>query len=190
MLIKWIPQLYITKDAELSTSEQPAGPLRRFLEALDAALEAIHDDIAGLPDVISPVRCPEPFLDKILSSLGWTLPVEQKVKRELCKTAALVYRQKGTAAGVKNLIRLLVGMECEIVNAVRDPASRPSFYTFEIFPITPARDWAADEKAAVSAIVNYMKPAHTHFVINSYSGDMAHHWSLGESRLDQNAALH
>lgn len=190
MLIRWIPQLYITKDDELSTSEQSAGPLRRFLEALDTALDAVHGDIARLPDVISPVRCPEPFLDRILSSLGWTLPVEQRVKRELCKAAVLVYKQKGTAIGVKNLMRLLTGMECEIMNAVRDPASRSSFYTFEIFPIAPARDWTSDEKTAASVVVDYMKPAHTHFVINNYSSDMAHHWSLGESRLDQNAALH
>lgn len=178
MLVELLPEIY--RDSE---------DLRNFLWAVEQVVNLVKEDIRKLPTVISPEKCPPEFVDKILKSIGWSLPVPDSVKRRLIQSALIVYRQRGTARGVQNLIRLLTGLECEVYNAYRSPelpSGDPGFYTFEITPINPARALTSEEQAMVLMITDYMKPGHTHF----RTTEPFDHWQMDISELGETTILH
>ncbi|HHV62135.1 MAG TPA: hypothetical protein GXX51_05795 [Firmicutes bacterium] len=178
MLMELLPEIYQDND-----------DLKHFLWAIEQAVDLIREDIRKLPDVISPGRCPPEFVDRILNNIGWTLRIPEGMKRRLIKSALIVYRQRGTAKGIQNLIRLLAGIECEVYNAYRSPElppKDPGFYTFEITPVNPARALTSDEEIAVIEIANYMKPSHTHFRIT----EPYDHWQMDISELGETTILH
>lgn len=178
MLIELLPEIYQTSD-----------DLRSFLWAVEQVVNLIKEDIDRLPEVISPERCPEGFVDKLLDNVGWTLRVPDHLKRKLVGAAVLVYRQRGTARGIQNLIRLLTGIECEVYNAYRSPElplGDPGFYTFDVTPVNPSRALTPEEEALVVEIANYMKPSHTHFRIT----EPFDHWQMDISELGETTILH
>lgn len=178
MLMELLPEIY-----------QDSEDLRNFLWAVEQVLNLVKEDIRKLPCVISPERCPPAFVDKILKNIGWALPVPDGVKRRLIQSALIVYRQRGTARGVQNLIRLLTGLECEVYNTYRSPEfppGDPGFYTFAITPVNPARELTSEEQAMVLEIANYMKPSHTHFHIT----EPFDHWQMDISELGETTILH
>lgn len=178
MLMEQLPEIY-----------QDSKDLQDFLWAVEQVVNLVKEDIRKLPRVISPDRCPPEFVDKILKSIGWAIPVPEAVKRGLIQSALIVYQQRGTAKGVQNLIRLVTGLECGVYNAYRSPElppGDPGFYTFDIVPINPARELTTDEQAIVTQIANYMKPGHTHFRITvPYD-----HWEMDISELGETTYLH
>jgi len=178
VLMELLPEIY-----------QDSEDLRNFLWAVEQVVSLVKEDIRKLPTVISPEKCPPEFVDRILKNIGWALPVPDSVKRRLIQSALIVYRQRGTARGVQNLIRLLTGLECEVYNAYRSPElppGDPGFYTFEITPINPARALTSEEEAMVLEIADYMKPGHTHLRIT----EPFDHWQMDISELGETTILH
>lgn len=90
----------------------------------------------------------------------------------------VVYRQKGTALGIQNAIRFYLGIDVAGITAFNGealalgeaelgvdwglgPSERFARYAFDI---AVARFLTANEGRQLRAIVEYLKPAHTHFV--------------------------
>lgn len=176
-LLKLIPGLY-----------EDETDFVEFLQAIEPVIEATRQEIAGFPLIRRPERAPVQVLPHLLHMLGWSFPwaTDEAGQRKLARWLSRIYRQRGTAQGVKNLIRLVTGIECEVRNQERSPTWSPrsaEWYTFEIIP---PRVLTPEEEAAVSRCADFMKPAHTHYRILP----PADHWELGVSELSINTVLH
>lgn len=86
-----------------------ADALRRFLFVFQHQMTTITDRIDGLVSLIDPSTTDPRFLGWIASWVGFeldgSLPLHQQ--RELVRRAIRLYRTRGTAAGVEELIRVL-----------------------------------------------------------------------------------
>jgi len=117
-----------------------------------------------------------------------------------------VYRQKGTAQGIRNAVRFFLGIDIVAITAfnantlvlgepllgvdwVLGPSDRFARYAFNI---VVARILSATERKRLRAIVEYLKPAHTHFVdlVEPFPPVIPDHWELGLSDLGETSELH
>jgi len=110
-----------------------------------------------------------------------------------------MYRQKGTAVGIENAIRFFLGIDITAITAFTGttlilgeselgvdwelgPSDRFARYAFDVEVDEPLSD---TERRQIRAIVDYLKPAHTHFVdlIEPGVPPTFDHWELGISEL-------
>jgi hypothetical protein len=109
-----------------------------------------------------------------------------------------MYGQKGTEIGIVNAIRFFLGIEVEVlpftadllglgeaeigVNWILGPSDRAALYTFDV---RAERVLTDVEQHQIRTIVNYLKPAHTHFAqLKMPSGPAPiDSWILGVSEL-------
>ena len=117
-----------------------------------------------------------------------------------------MYRQKGTAIGIRNAVRFFLGIEIEAIAGLAStalvlgeselgvdwelgPSDRFARYAFDV---KVGRVLTPTERKHLRAIVNYMKPAHTHFVnlIEPLLPIVPDHWELGVSMLAEETRLH
>ena len=98
-------------------------------------------------------------------------------KRRLLNVLVAIYREKGTEVGITNAIRFFLGLEVDVSayageslelgdsilgeTWILGASTVFSAYAFEL--ISP-RTLSDEERGRIRTIVNYMKPAHTHFV--------------------------
>jgi phage tail-like protein len=154
--------------------------------------------------VVDPVA---PYVDLMLLDLGNPFPLDLSLvdKRRLLNVLLGIYREKGTASGIKNAIRFFLGLEVEIVTYtgealvlgesllgedwVLGPAGSFAAFAFEV--LAP-RALTAEERRRVRAIVNYMKPAHTHLarLVEPAIPEVIDHVELGLSELGETWVLH
>jgi len=184
--------------------EDATGDLRRFVACLQETLDLLLAESDRFVDVFDIERAPDAFLDLILQDLGNPFPFDLDVlgKRRLASVLVEMYRQKGTAIGIENAIRFFLGIdvtsitpftgttlvlgESELgVNWELGPSDRFARYAFDVkvnLPLT------ATERRQIRAIVDYLKPAHTHFVdlIEPGAPISYDHWELGISELGGN----
>ncbi|PIE65600.1 MAG: hypothetical protein CSA24_02410 [Deltaproteobacteria bacterium] len=153
-------------------------------------------------------RAPEAFLDLILQDLGNPFPFELDVlgKRRLASVLVEMYRQKGTAVGIENAIRFFLGINIEAITPYRSvglvlgeselgedwilgPSSRFARYAFDVKVSVPL---SVQQRRQLRAIVDYLKPAHTHFIdlIEPRVPPSYDHWELGVSELGAESELH
>lgn len=184
------------------------GDLRRFIDCLQEVLDLLLSEIDRFPDIFDIERARAPFLDLILHDLGNPFPFEldELGKRRLATVLVEMYRQKGTAVGIKNAIRFFLGVtitditpftatslilgESELgVDWELGPSSRFARYAFNIevdIPLTNV------QRRQIRNIVDYLRPAHTHFVdlIEPTPPPTFEHWELGISELGTTSDLH
>lgn len=192
---------------ELNRREDETGDLRRLLECLDEVASLLLADIDAFTEIFDPDVAPERFLDVMLAELGNPFPLELSVidKRRLINLLVDIYRQKGTGPGIKNAIRFFLGIEIDIsayaeiglllgeallgVDWILGSSLSSTRYSFEV--IAP-RILAPEERARVRALVEYMKPAHTHFraLVEPVPPAAINHLELGRSQLGDNWLLH
>lgn len=93
-----------------------ADPLRRFLFLFQHAMTTITDRIDTLPDLVDPATTDPRFLSWIASwisfELDHSLPIHQQ--RELVRRAIRLYRSRGTAAGIEEMIRVLAAAPARV----------------------------------------------------------------------------
>jgi phage tail-like protein len=190
----------------LNRREDQTGDLRRFLLCLQEVTELVLADIDGFTDILDPDIAPEPFVDVMLLDLGNPFPFDLSLadKRRLLNVLVAVYREKGTGIGIKNAIRFFLGLEVEIQSYAGEAlilgesllgetwilgASGPfSAYAFDV--VSP-RALTAEERLRVRIVVDYMKPAHTHFrVVEPIIPEIIDHLELGLSELGETWLLH
>jgi phage tail-like protein len=184
------------------------GDLRRFIACLQEALDLLLAEADRFPDLFDLERAPEPFLDAILADLGNPFPFDLDAlgKRRLASVLVEMYRQKGTAGGIRNAIRFFLGIDVEAITPFTGttlvlgeselgvdwelgPSDRFARYAFDVTVGIPLAD---AERQQLRAIVDYMRPAHTHFVdlIEPGPPPTFEHWELGVSELGETTDLH
>jgi phage tail-like protein len=188
--------------------EDATGDLRRFIACLQEVLDLLLAEIDRFPDIFDIERAPAPFLDLILLDLGnpFLFDLDELAKRRLASVLVEMYRQKGTAIGIQNAIRFFLGIdiiaitmfagstlilgESELgVDWELGPSDRFARYAFNVevdVVLTPV------QRRHLRAIVEYLKPAHTHFVdlIEPGPPPAYDHWELGISELGATTDLH
>jgi len=182
------------------------GDLRRFVACLQETTDLLLADADRYPDLLDLERAPDPFLDRILQDLGnpFAFDLKDIGKRRLASVLVAMYRQKGTAAGIRNAVRFFLGFEVELVPYTSTtlilgvsllgvdwelgPSDRRALYTFEV---RVPRELSATERAQLRALVDYLKPAHTHFMIVEPAEPVVwDHWVLGVSEIGVTTDLH
>jgi len=182
------------------------GDLRRFVACLQEVTDLLLADADRYPDLLDLERAPDPFLDRILEDLGnpFTFDLTDIGKRRLASVLVAMYRQKGTAAGIRNAVRFFLGFEVELVPHTSTtlvlgvsllgedwelgPSDRRSRYTFEV---RVPRQLTPTERAQLRALVDYLKPAHTHFVLVEPAVPVTwDHWVLAASEVGVSTDLH
>ncbi|MFH0899447.1 MAG: Ig-like domain-containing protein, partial [Pseudomonadota bacterium] len=184
------------------------GDLRRFIACLQEVTDLLLADCDRFPDVFDLERAPEPFLDAILADLGnpFSFNLDALGKRRLAAVLVQMYRQKGTAVGIRNAIRFFLGIDAVAVlpfsgdalvlgeselgiDWILGPSNEFARYAFSIEVGVPLTD---TQRRQARAIVDYMRPAHTHFASLTVPGVPAaiDHWELGISELSSSTFLH
>ena len=184
------------------------GDLRRFIACLQEVADLLLAEADRYPDVFDLERAPEEFLDLILRDLGNPFPfdLDGLGKRRLASVLVEMYRQKGTAAGIENAIRFFLGIDITAITPFTGttlvlgeselgvdwelgPSDRFARYAFNVEVDQPL---AETERRQIRAIVDYLKPAHTHFVELVEPGvpPVFEHWELGVSELGVTSDLH
>jgi len=187
--------------------DDTTGDLERFIRCLQEPTDLLLASADAFPDIFDLERAPEPFLDAILADLGnpFVFELDLVGRRRLASLLVEMYRQKGTAKGIKNAVRFFLGVETTIeafasdtlalgdaelgVNWILGPSDRFALYAFNVIA---SRALTAEQRLQLRAIVNYLKPAHTHFIDLIEPGVLveADHWELGESLLGDETLLH
>jgi phage tail-like protein len=188
--------------------DDTTGDLLRFISCLQEVTDLLLADLDRWPDIFDLERAPEPFLDLILQDLGNPFPFDLDVrgKRRLAAVLVEMYHQKGTAQGIKNAVRFFLGIDIVAITAfnadtlvlgesllgvdwVLGPSDRFAKYAFNV---VVARILTPTERKHLRAIVEYLKPAHTHFVdlVEPFPPVVPDHWELGLSDLGDTSLLH
>ena len=184
------------------------GDLRRFIACLQEVADLLLAEVDRYPDVFDLERAPEAFLDLILEDLGNPFPFDLDVlgKRRLASVLVEMYRQKGTAVGIENAIRFFLGIDITAITPFTGttlvlgeselgvdwelgPSDRFARYAFNVEVDVPL---TGTQRSQIRAIVDYLKPAHTHFVdlIEPGPPPTFDHWELGVSELGVTSDLH
>lgn len=184
------------------------GDLRRFIACLQEALDLLMVEADRFSDVFDIERAPEGFLALILHDLGNPFPfdLDELDKRRLASVLVEMYRQKGTAIGIENAIRFFLGIDITAITPFAGttlvlgeselgvdwelgPSDRFARYAFDVEVDIPL---STTERSQIRAIVDYLKPAHTHFVqlIEPMPPVFIDHWELGSSELGETTELH
>ncbi|MCP3104247.1 phage tail protein [Myxococcus sp. K15C18031901] len=184
------------------------GDLRRFISCLQEVTDLLLADLDAFPDVFDLERAPEAFLDAILLDLGNPFAFELDVlaRRQLASVLVDMYRQKGTALGLRNAIRFFLGIEVRAISPfasdtlvlgeselgvdwVLGPSERFARYAFNV---EVERLLSPAERQRLRTLVEYLKPAHTHFVdmVEPLPPILPEHWELGLSELGETTTLH
>lgn len=190
----------------LNRREDQTGDLRRFLLCLQEVTELLLADVDRFTDILDPDIAPEAFVDVMLGDLGNPFPFDLSLadKRRLLNVLVAVYREKGTGVGIKNAIRFFLGLEVDIQSYAGEGlilgdsflgedwilGASGAFSAFAFDVITP-RALTTEERLRVRIIVDYMKPAHTHFrVVEPVIPEFIDHLELGLSELGETWLLH
>ena len=188
--------------------QDTTGDLRRFIACLQEVTDLLLADIDRFTDLYDIERAPERFVDLILRDLGnpFSFELDLGAKRRLAASLVDMYRLKGTALGIVNAVRFFLGVEVTAITAfasetlvlgeselgvdwVLGPSDRFARYAFEVHVDRVLTDV---ERRHLRRIVQYLKPAHTHFValIEPSPPAVVDHWILGVSELGESTDLH
>jgi len=188
--------------------QDTTGDLRRFIACLQEVTDLLLSDIDRFAELYDIERAPESFVDRILRDLGnpFAFELDLGAKRRLAASLVDMYRLKGTAPGIVRAVRFFLGVEVTAITAfasetlvlgeselgvdwVLGPSDRFARYAFEVHVDRVLTDV---EHRHLRRIVQYLKPAHTHFValIEPVPPAVVDHWVLGVSELGESTDLH
>lgn len=185
----------------------PAGDLRLLVSAWQEMADLLFAKIDRFGELINIDTAPEANLDAILYGLG--NPFDASVltlaeKRRLASLLVEMYRERGTAKGITNAIRLFLGVEAEVIPIGRtsmrlgtsilgvdwilgsdDPRTLYSFIVEVDTDLTP------EQRVQLVVLVEYIRTAREHFValVEPSSSPLPVRWILGTSELGVDAIL-
>lgn len=191
--------------------EDETGDLRRFVGCFQEVADLLLWDIDRWTDILDPDLAAESWVDAMLVDLGnpFNFDLSLADKRRLVQVLVDMYALKGTAVGIRNVVRFFMQLEVTIdpynasnwedglvlgdselgVDWILGTGNSFLLYSFEVsvgVMLTPTQE------AQLRAIVEYMKPAHTHFVrlVQPIPPVVVDHLELGYSELGVNWQLH
>lgn len=188
--------------------EDVTGDLKKFILCLQESLDWLLAEVDRFPEIFDLERALASFLDLILTDLGNPFPfdLDELAKRRLASVLVEMYRQKGTAIGIENAIRFFLGVDITAITPFAGttlilgeselgvdwelgPSDRFARYAFNVEVDVPLSD---TERSQLRAIVDYLKPGHTHFVdlIEPSAPVQYDHWVIGISELGMTTDLH
>lgn len=181
--------------------------LERFVRCLQEIVEVLLAQIDRMPDGWSVEHASPEVLRAILADLGSPIALDlgEHERRRLAASLVDMYRLKGTAKGIKNAVRFFLALEIDIapytstalvlgeselgVDWELGPSDRYARYAFDV---RVPRALSPRERRLVRELVEYLKPAHTHFVqlLEPEVPIEPDHWELDLSELDHTTILH
>ncbi len=192
---------------EINRREDETGDLQQFLACLQEVTDLVLVDIDRFTDILDPDLAPEPFVDLMLGELGdpFAFDLSTVDKRRLLNVLVAMYREKGTAPGIVNAVRFFLGLEVQITayagealtlgdsllgeDWVLGPSSLFAALAFEV--VSP-RLLSTEERRRLRQIVDYLKPAQTHFarLVEPVPPETVDPVELGQSELGESWLLH
>jgi len=183
------------------------GDLQRFIACLQEIVDMLLTTIDRMPDAWDLERASPSMLARILADLGnpFAVELEEREQRRLAASLVRMYQLKGTARGIREAVAFFLGLDIDIlpytattlvlgeselgIDWELGPSDRFARYAFDV---QVARALTTHERELLREIVDYLKPAHTHFVdlIEPEPEIVPDHWSLGDSDLDETTLLH
>ncbi len=189
---------------------RPDGFIARFLDALDREAGAAFARVDCFPTIRDPLRAPAEFLDLLLYDLGSPFTLEEGLsdtdKRHLALVLFTLYALKGTCFGIIGAIKVIYGInatECPDANTACWDLGLSEFdidtilcgttdFERRSFSVMVDVNLTDKQRLQMGNIVDWAKPAHTHFIEFIEPGHDLHveHWELGLSDLNWNTDLH
>jgi phage tail-like protein len=96
--------------------DDPEGVLGALVDVSDAHLRDRYDDATALRSVRNPLTCEARWLPEIGRDVGWVLDttLPEALQRKILASIVPLYRQKGTAPGMVDAVRLFLGVEARV----------------------------------------------------------------------------
>ena len=185
------------------------GDFELWIACLQEPIDLLLCEIDKFTELADPDLAPESAVDAMLVDFGNQFNFELSLdeKKKLAKTLIEIYKQKGTAKGIENVINFFLGLEVEVVslNAPSEiwelgvdelgidtylgPSDQYLLYSFKI--VSPIA-LTEEQRKRITDIANYMKPAHTHLIeIEEPEVPLViDDWELGLSELGEKTELH
>jgi phage tail-like protein len=194
---------------DMNANEDDSLDLHKFMACLQEVTDLLLCDIDHWTDILDPDFAPERFVDAMLADMGNPFAFDLALidKRRLIRVLVPIYQSKGTDPGIINAVRFFLGLTITISVPAFDATwtlgvdylgdgtwlgtsslhDRLSFYVVSPITLTP------DQRTKITALVNYMKDARTHFLgiqEPTPPPPVPNHWELGLSQLGVNTLLH
>jgi phage tail-like protein len=160
--------------------DEDEGDLERLTSVLQDVTDLLLADVDRFPMILDPDLAPQPFLGRMLQDLGNPFPFDltDLEQRRLLSILVPLYREKGTEQGVRDALRFFLGIEAQAIDAYHEstlvlgesllgvnwelgPSDEFDLYAFDV---VVSRALTDAERQRIRLLVNYLKPAHTHFV--------------------------
>lgn len=163
--------------------EDKSGDLERFVKCFDEAAQVMLNDVDRFGRLLDPWACKAEAVDPLLEHLGNPLAFVSSLsldrKRDLLPILVPMYKQRGTAEGIEDAVGFFLDKTVAVVpwnipsdtwvlgesllgyNTYVGPSQsfvRYSFYLEHNVTLTEA------EKSITREIIEFIRPAHTHFV--------------------------
>ena len=169
------------KFPDFNRGEDNTLDLLRMVGCIQEVAALLLYDIDQFIEILDPDTAAEDVVDTMLLDLGNPFSFELTLtdKRRLANVLVAMYQLKGTAPGIKNVIRFFLSTEVEIAayNTMQDgwvlgeselgvgsilvSNLQSNLYSFDVVAAQLLTD---ETRTRIRAIVAYMKPAHTHFI--------------------------
>lgn len=110
-----LPAVYARRDAETGSF------LRALLASFHGQLGDVETEIAALARRVDPATAPEPTLEWLASWMAFDLPpnADASARRSLLLDAHRIYARRGTLDGLREMVRIYTGVDCDIDESFR-----------------------------------------------------------------------
>jgi len=199
----------------MNRQEDVREDLLKFVACLQETTDLLLYEVDRWADIIDPDLADLQYVDAMLADLGNPFPFAESLslidKRRLALLLVPIYRSKGTEVGIVNAIRFFLGLEVTIDEYI-DTTSMTlgeselgetgsdgewilgpstSFLRFA-FVVVAEVVLTQEQRDRIEDIVEYMKPAHTHYLgtVEPTAPVVIDHLELGLSELGVTWELH
>lgn len=193
----------------INRQEDESKDLYRFIACLQEVTDLLLYDIDKWIEILDPDLAPEQWVDAMLADLGNPFEFDLSLtdKRRLAQVLVDIYRLKGTKVGIESVIRFFLGLTVDVdtfnassdtwvmgeselgIDSILGTSDSSLLYSFIVTSGIALTDV---QRSQVRSIVEYMKPAHTHFIRldEPVIPVVLDHLELGLSELGENWFLH
>lgn len=111
-----VPNIYKGNDGSTTDSVVDNTALKSFMRIFSFQMDTIRTEYDTLLSLNNPDTLEQSLIPSLAADLGVTLEpyVSPRLARMRVKTASFTHRQRGTAQGLRNLINVVAGWDCEV----------------------------------------------------------------------------